>query len=101
MLPFILAFGIWSDILAGVRTLNNTPQNFRTKSFSQWEIGEIFHLKQKRIKPFLSRFREKQVSQTMVSMPCCRATHKMPERMWIAGHTPWVVTALTKNVGPQ
>ena len=34
-------------------------------------------------------------------MPRCRAAHKKPQRMWLAGPSPWVMTALPKNVGPQ
>lgn len=63
-----------------------------------------FHLedKQKRAKHFLNtRFRGKQLSWARVPMPRCRAAHKTPQRMWLAGHSSWVMTALPKNVGPQ
>lgn len=58
--------------------------------------------KQKRAEYFLSnRFRGKQVCQARVPMPRGKAAHKTPKRMWLAGHSPWIMTALPKNVGAQ
>lgn len=99
-----LAFGTWGDILAGVRTLKNSLSKFKSNLFRVEDWRDFCISRINRKQPNISwviGWERKQVSQARVPVPLCRAAHKTPQRMWVAGHTLWVMTALPKNVRPQ
>lgn len=92
------------EVIAEVRTQNNSSLN--PGHILLFVVGEcrdffISRINRKGPNPLSMRFRGKQDSWARVPVPRCRAAHKKPQRMWLAGHTPWVMTALPKNAGPQ